>query len=241
MLKGILGTSEKYGSAISLGFRIAGTLHGLYALQAIIDNVHEQLIIKLTSIDQDSLTTNLLLEQHLKEDKENARLLSSKLASEGIDITSIAKLDENSKYELKAKLNVYKQTNEKVGSFLLRFLDELVAVEETYFNTLSMIIKSVSDRITEQIVRIIDSQLVSPWSTYAVSMATDKLSQAIQHHCFVDKNQNTNELNEDQKKYNYLINIEEYSTMYLNLFYFGPKSILCLYLIYFIWNLKNFF
>jgi hypothetical protein len=49
------------------------------------------------------------------------------------------------------------------------------------------IMKSVSDKLSDQIVRIIESQLISPWSTLAVKSVTDSISKRIQHHCFVDK------------------------------------------------------
>lgn len=205
LLKGVLSTSEQYGSVISMILRIIGTLHGLYALQAIIDNVYDELVKKLSQIDEDVLTTNLILESHVKMEKKKAALLAFDLKSRGIDVNSIVdiRLDDDYEFsrkseELKAKLK--KLEEEKVADFLARYLDEFVALDKTFSSSMSTIVKSVSDRITEQIVRIIDSQLVSPWSTMAVSGLTDALSKRIQHYCLVDKNENSSKLDNDQEK-----------------------------------------
>ena len=45
---------------------------------------------------------------------------------------------------------------------------------------LSMLMKFVSDRITDQILKITESQLISPWSSFGVGFVTDKMSQALQ-------------------------------------------------------------
>lgn len=199
LLKGILGTSEKYGSAISLGIRIAGTLHGLYSIQAIIDNVQQNLIKKLAQIDEDTLTTNLVLEKNVKIEKEEARLISKELHDKGFDVASIVKNNSSTKASnLKAQISQYKHN--EVAQFLTNFIDELSALENSYIDSLNVIIKSVSDRITEQIIRIIDSQLVSPWSTYAVSSLTDSISKRVQHYCIVDKDQNSSSLDADEEK-----------------------------------------
>lgn len=204
LLRGILGTSEKYGSVISMGFRIVGTLQGLYAVQAIIGNVHEEVIKKLTLIDQDTLTMNLLLERHVGVEKEEARDISQELVSQQIDVTCIVQLcnveePRNACYKLKDRIGEYKETDKEVGRFLDSFLDKLIDTKESFKQTLDLIVKSVSDRMTDQIVVIVDSQLVSPWSTLVTSSLTDAISQRVQHYCLVDRNQNTDALNEDQK------------------------------------------
>lgn len=41
--------------------------------------------------------------------------------------------------------------------------------------------KSVSDAVTNQIINITQSQLISPWTSYAVGKATNKISTKIQN------------------------------------------------------------
>ena len=217
LLKGILATSENYGSAISMGFRIVGTLQGIYALQVIVDNVYAEVAKRLKRIDEDTLMVNLILENYVKVDKEQARVISQELQSLNVDISHIvAALDDGANFreasDIKAKVNEYRKTNEKVGQFLSDFMTSFVKMEATYEQSMSMIIKMVSDKITDQIVRIIDSQLVSPWTTYAVSGLTDQLSKRAQHYCLVDKEQNTDKDNADQEKY---VDIAGYSVLHV--------------------------
>lgn len=205
LLKSILGTSEKYGSVVSMSFRIIGTLQGLYALQAIMDTVRNEVMKKLSEIDEDTLTMNLLLKHHANVDKEEAGVISRKLVSLGIDFACIAELVTNlnepmTKYnDLKDIIGQYEKTNKGVSSFLNSFLDKFME-KESFEQTLDLIIKTVTDKMTEQILLIIDGQFVSPWSTLMTSKVTDALSQRIQHHCLVNKNQNTDSMDEDQKR-----------------------------------------
>ena len=51
---------------------------------------------------------------------------------------------------------------------------------------LSQIMKSVSDAITDQIIRITESQLISPWSSYGMGKLTTAISTGIQD-CIIKK------------------------------------------------------
>lgn len=204
LLRCILDTSEKCSSAIGTSFCVVSTLRGLYALQAIVDNVHDEIVKKLSEIDQDMFTTTLVLEQYAKMEKEKARIVSAELASLQIDLSCIVKLgnlDESrsERDEIGSRIKAYGSKNGKVGSFLNTFLDKFM--EESFMQIpLNLIIKSVSDKITEQIAVIIDAQLLSSLSTIATSALTNALSQRIQHYCLVDEKQNTDSMNEDQKR-----------------------------------------
>ena len=205
LLKGVLATSQNYGSTISMGFRIVGTLHGIYALQVIVDNVHAEVIKRLKQIDDDTLTMSLILEKYLKVDKDQAKVISQELQSHKADLSHIVEAladrpDSKDASEVRRAVSKYRKTNEKVGEFLGRFLAEFVNMSASYETSINAVIKSVSDKITDHIIRIIDSQLVSPWSTLAVSGVTDQLSRRIQHYCLVNKQQNTDEQNADQEK-----------------------------------------
>lgn len=209
LMKGILGTSEKHGSAISMCFQIVATLKGLHAIQTIIDTVHKEVSKKLLQIDHDEFTMNLILEQHIKVDKVKARVISQQLADQKADITSIVSLSnckdaKNERSQLELTISNYKQTHEQVSSFLSKFLTNIMDMETSFEQSVNMIIKSVSDKITDQIIRVIDSQLVTPWSTLAVSGLTDALSQRVQHYCLVDKKHNTEALDGNQEKFDKL-------------------------------------
>ena len=58
LLKGILSTSNQYGKAISMIFRISGTLNGLKEMWIIIDNFHNTLCENLEKLQINSFTNN---------------------------------------------------------------------------------------------------------------------------------------------------------------------------------------
>ena len=203
LIKGTLGTSERYGSIASMGCRILGTLHGLYALQAILDNVYEEVLKKLKQMDEDKLTTNLLLKQYCQLTNEEARKASAELESLHIDFTSLTSWHNSThdKHKIaKAAITEYQNLNKNVGCFLKEFIHNFLEMEALFNEALGLVIKSVADRMTDQIVRIIDSQLVSPWSTLAASSLTDALSKRVQHYCLVDRGQNTEAQNQKEER-----------------------------------------
>ncbi|CAF2079439.1 unnamed protein product, partial [Rotaria magnacalcarata] len=77
---------------------------------------------------------------------------------------------------------------------VINFLQSLSNVE---FNDLSEIMKSISDMITEQVFRITESQLISPWSSYGMGELTKAVSEKVQHHFIVDENQNSDSQNRE--------------------------------------------
>ena len=204
LLKGVLSSSEKYGSVVSMGIRIWGTLQGLNELRVIIDFIYDELVKKLTQIDKNTLTITLILHQNVKIPKEESRIICQKLkAFKIINENDNLISDYDNQREFKSKIDKFKleTNNDNVAKFMENFFLEYVKIE---LNTFNCIIKSVSDKLSDQIIRIIESQLVSPWSTYAVSAATDSLSKRIQHHYLVNKEQNSDSQNNDQKKYDEL-------------------------------------
>ena len=211
LLKGILSDASHYGSAISMTFRIIGTLNGLYTLQTLIDNVYTELVKKLKQTDQNTMTITLILHRNLKIDKERARSIANELRNlEIIDENDNLKLSSyydvsNDCTKLKSKIDKLdtKENQAEVVKFMKSFCDNYMQVE---FDTFSIIIKSVADKITDQLIQVIESQLIQPWSTFAVSNLTDSLSKRTQHNHLVNKDQNSNSQNEDQKKYDELKN-----------------------------------
>ena len=201
LMKGILSNPQYLGSTFSMALRIAGTLQGLYAIQAIIDNVYEETVSKLTSLDRNTFTMTLLLNRYLKIEKEQAREISKVLiVSKIVDSNNLTIVYEDGKkipqFELKNK-----QENENVASYLKNLYARIADIN---LDTFDFITKSVADKITEQVIRIIESQLVAPWSTLAVSCGVNALSVRLQHYALVDSEQNTDSQNADQKKYDLL-------------------------------------
>ncbi|CAF4844118.1 unnamed protein product, partial [Rotaria sp. Silwood1] len=211
LLKGILADSKNYGSAISMAFRIIGTLKGLHTVQTLIDNVYAELVKKLSQIDKNAMTFTLILHRNLKIDKEDARSIANKLRNMEI-IDENDNLNVSSYYDvsddcikLKRKIDEFNRRENEVAvaQFMKSFCDKYMEVE---YDSFSIIIKSVADKITEQLIQVLESQMIQPWSTLAVSHVTSNLSAKIQHHYLVDKDQNSDSQNEDQEKYDELKN-----------------------------------
>jgi hypothetical protein len=111
--------------------------------------------------------------------------------------------DNTGECELKNRIEKFKKKtdHENVTVFLKDYCDEYLRIDMDAFG---MVIKSVFDKITDQVINIIQSQMITPWSTLAVSGITDALSKRIQHYCLVDNSQNTDAQNEEENLYNEL-------------------------------------
>ena len=202
LLKGILATSKNYGGAISMTIRILGTLNGLDTLFKMIDHVYEELIKKLTLIDKNTMTFTLILHRNLKMDKENAQKAVNVLKTwnildenDNLKLTSYYDVTDECN-QLKRKLDGFDQKN--VVDFMKSFCDQYIQVE---YDSFSIISKSVADKITEQLIQIIESQLIQPWSTLAVSIVTNHLSNILQDKYLVNENENSDSQNKDKKKF----------------------------------------
>ncbi|CAG0896392.1 unnamed protein product [Cyprideis torosa] len=140
------------------------------------------------------------LEEDLKKGKRGGRYRGNFQPHEEVG-AKIDKLKSRKNPEsLSQEWAVEKKDVEKVISFLQGFHAEFGNIE---IDTFSEMMKSVSDQIAEQLIRIMDSQLLQPWSTLAVSGLTDALSKRIQHH-LVDEGQNSESQKADQEKYDEL-------------------------------------
>ncbi|CAF4652260.1 unnamed protein product, partial [Didymodactylos carnosus] len=116
------------------------------------------------------MTITLILHRNLKIDKENARNIVNKLKSlQIIDENDNLKVSSSSDVsndciKLKRKIDEFtgKENQAAVAQFMKFFCDNYMQVE---YDSFSIIIKSVADKITEQLIQIIESQLIQPWST----------------------------------------------------------------------------
>ena len=98
----------------------------------------------------------------------------------------------------KINLDAYENPKGRVQQFLMLLYNAtVIKIDEG----LDPVIKSVSDAITDQIIRITESQLISPWSGYGVGAITQKLSAKVQEATIRrSDNQELKELEEKAKK-----------------------------------------
>ncbi|KAA0202607.1 hypothetical protein HAZT_HAZT002059, partial [Hyalella azteca] len=232
LIKGVLSDSNRFGSLPSLVIRTFSTLNGVHKVQTLADDVLNELKEKLIVYDKNFLTISSILQKSLKISKKNADVFSKNLkkleiidqndnfyiphsdvhssgrnAKARIDNLSDAWIKSPSKIvdELSGQLtdSTSLQADIQKGIvFIGELYEKIVAVDMDSFNTT---IKSVSDQISEQLVRIMDSQILQPWTTMAVSGLTDAISKRLQHYVFVNKKDQSESQKADQKKYQKLL------------------------------------
>ena len=187
LMKGIL--SDKFGSPFSMAVRIWGTLQGIYEIQTIIDRVFEELNKELVELNRNSMSISTFLENNAKVDKEKATEIVSSLISHSI-------FDKNHCFNI-INLNVEKMINQiknmdsldtNVQSFLKDFIKMYSTISVDSF---SSIMKSIADKLSDQVIRTIEGQLIAPWTSYCVSAITSKVSNNIQNKYLVDNSQNS--------------------------------------------------
>lgn len=201
LLKGIF--ASKYGSTASMGLRICGTLNGLYEIGTIMENISNELFKKLSQLDKTTLTMAQILRENLAIDPEEANALVVKLRE--LQIVEENNLNislcnfEDDTADISTNMKEIDNLGDKNASeFMIKFYIEYRNVKLERF---SSIMRCVNDRVCEQIMRLISSQLIQPWSTLAVSAATDALSKRAQHYLLVNPNQNSTSQEDAQKHY----------------------------------------
>ncbi len=216
LLKGLLADSGRYAGVATMTIRLIGTLAGLKEVITLTNKVADELLKKLEATDKNTMTVSIILFTQMKINSDHAKAIAKKLKSHEI----FGNNDELLKFEGNDILNrriqgftdswereddedltgVAKEDVEKSLNFVRRVYEKFSKIEPSSF---SMITKSVTNKIAEQLVRVMNSQLLQPWSTYAVSAVTAKASQRIQHH-LVDQGQNSESHKADQQKYDEL-------------------------------------
>ena len=76
-------------------------------------------------------------------------------------------------------LSHHNQHKSKIVDFCALLNKNTMCVQ---IDDLSQIMKSVSDVITDQIIRITESQMISPWIGYGMGALTNANSKSAQHH-----------------------------------------------------------
>lgn len=198
LIKGILSDPQYYGSTASMVFRVGGILNGLKQVVTMTDTVTEGILNKLILLDRNSLTITLILHTNLKIDRETSEIISKKLRTHGIfDQSDQFTDDADEKIDLLITTDL---DDHMINS--IRFVKEIYGNFATFeLDSLSQIMKNVSDKITDQLVQVMDSQMLQPLSTLLVSKVVDSVSAQIQNYCLVNKDQNSPSQKEDEKKF----------------------------------------
>ena len=187
-----------------MGLRVIGTINGLYEIGTIMENISNELFKKLSQLDKTTLTMTQVLQEHLKIDRKQASALVDRLCELNIvdkneDNLKMSPNDLDNDSDMSTIMKQLDDLQDKSASeFVLKLCTEYRKVKLERFST---IMKCVIDRVCEQIMRLINSQLIQPWSTLAVSAATDALSKRTQHYILVNANQNSKSQEEAQKRY----------------------------------------
>ncbi|XP_018022148.2 uncharacterized protein LOC108678282 [Hyalella azteca] len=232
LIKGVLSDANRFGSHASLVIRMISTLNGLHQVTTLADTVVKAILQKLGSYDKNSMTMSLILHKSQKVPKLTAIVLAKKFKELEIfdENDGIGILDSDASEscgEVRAKIDALqsawkttpKQMLDELSGhltdsssleadvtksivFIDHFYHKFVSIDLDSFNT---IIKSVSDQISQQLVKVMDSQLLQPWSTLAVSGLTDAISKRLQHHIFVDERENSDSQKADESKYQELL------------------------------------
>jgi preprotein translocase subunit SecA len=228
LCKGILSDQKYLGGSFSMGIRILGTLNGIHQITYIIDNVYEQMVKKLSQIDRETLSMHQILSQHCKIDQKEACEIVKVFKEEKIienEFLNPLAFEKEKEFKLSGINQLFKketqdsmiskleyheapkyhidktslQSRHKSGVIkLCKSLHDNISSMQT--EDLSQIMKSVSDVITDQIIRVTESQLISPWSSYGVGILTSSLSNSIQDELIRNSELGQQVLSEKEKE-----------------------------------------
>ena len=183
LCKGILASSQKYGGKWSMAFRVGSTLYGMKEIYLIIDTVHKKLSERLEELASELASIPVLLKKYcgIKDEDIDGiyKLLTEKSIIFGhkevnLDLCRILGSNPTT-----VDFGVYEHHKQRIMTFLSKLASQVVstAIDEGYF---SRIMKSVSDVVTDRCLKITESNLISPWSSFAVSAGVSAISAHIQ-------------------------------------------------------------
>lgn len=145
----------------------------------------------------------------MRIEKEEARAIANELRAFDIIDENDTLISSPENYEINRarlleQLNKFKKKTNRndVAEFMTNLCNSFFEIDLNMFGT---VFKSVADKMTEKILLIIESELISRWSTLGVNSLTNALSTRIQHYCLVDDKQNTDSQNADKAKYEELV------------------------------------
>ena len=165
LCKLIIPDVKNASSGFSLGMKVAATVNSINQINTVIENVHDQLIKKLSQIDEETFSMCRILHRHCEVKTVDTKKIVTLLQEQGI-IDQIGITDENINLSEEAFLeklnrinfNEFNQYQKKVIDFLKLLHTNISTIE---FNDLSEIMKLVSDMITEHAIKVTESKLTS--------------------------------------------------------------------------------
>ncbi|CAF1442881.1 unnamed protein product [Adineta steineri] len=190
ILSYLLNTNSEQGLP-NMGERIVATVNGLYELKSIIKEMFKHLRKKVLEMDQKHLSLEEIVRHYCVVDiNEN-------------DMKEIlSRLQKYDKVQLNEKLkNPYFCTELNQINFsgfethkdnIVNFLKLLhITMSTINMNDFSELMKLLSDTITEQVLRIVKSQLISPWSSFGIDQLSKITSNKLRDYFVVDEKQNS--------------------------------------------------
>ncbi|XP_047737962.1 uncharacterized protein LOC125178388 [Hyalella azteca] len=202
LIKCVLSDSNMNGGNASIPTKVITTLNGLHQVNILADKIIEALLTKLRVFDAYSSTISLILIRDLKIRKDFAIVIAKKLKELEI-------FDENDNFLVDGKtttkekidklMHDWKTTPQLLMDELSRQLKEYSTLKadlekcieftnelyDTFVNSdfecVSTVIKSVSDQIAQQLVKVMDPLLMQPWPP-GYSMAENGLTDSISNH-----------------------------------------------------------
>ncbi|CAF1216401.1 unnamed protein product [Rotaria sordida] len=196
LCKGILSSAEKIPSAANMGLIIAGILNTTHEITFILETTREQLLKKLSGFDQENLSMQQILYRYCRFSKDDAKKIANLLEKQGIIELNSELINE----QFLTKLNQIDFSEfDRQKDYILNFLTLLhknMFNSET--NNFSKLMQLVSDRLTDQILRIVESQLTSSRSGYFGDRSTKALSEI--HQVVVDEKNNSESQNREKQE-----------------------------------------
>ncbi|CAF2645365.1 unnamed protein product [Rotaria sp. Silwood2] len=185
---GILSSTYRVRSPLSILLRTSATLNAMRELIFIMKKVHDQLLNKLTEIDRETLPMRQIFCSYCGvSDDDSKEIVKIFETQDIVELNNeLVNQDFPSKLE-KIRIHGFSNYEDKILNFLKLLHKDMHGLEMNNFNE---IMKLVSDRITDESLKIIESQFISPWSSYVTGEVTKAISERIQHHFIVDENQN---------------------------------------------------
>ncbi len=180
-------------SILNMGTRVGAILNSLNELVFVIERVHGQLFDTLSKIDQEMLSIAHLLQQDCFLNKEDAMAITQLLKDQHI-------LDQDENMDVRklpwANFGRFEAHKARVVSFFQELQQSMEVVDTA---PISM---TITDMITDYVIRAAETRLVSPLSSYASAEMANSISTKAQD--FIIRSMMMREQKNNEEKINTL-------------------------------------
>lgn len=179
LCRGILSDQKYLGSHFSLALRIYGVITGSYQVTSMLKDIHEALVIKFKQIDTNLLTISKLLFSQCGVNSSDIAAVMGLLKTQGV-VDEQEQLRQDLTLEILQAVDFGKfaKYQAQVVEFLLSWQQKLMQYN---LESLSQIIKAVTELLIEQIFHIMEAQLILPWTTYGTGILVNTVSRRVQN------------------------------------------------------------